>query len=304
IGVLMRSAVATPRRARRGSPLSCWSRSRELTYRSNSFRSVFVGYPVARLLLGRCFLAGFHSHLHAGIAIFPRETSLKTFQRTDRLDKEFCRPPVSGLWACGSTRRKNVTNLNSSLCRRSAWVLLFVAVFLLPLKLAAQVDMGSISGTIKDASGAVIPNAKVTLTNDATGISASATTGAEGQYTFSPVKIGHYTISAAMAGFQTVEQKNVTVDVEQRVHVDITLPLGQSKDTIIVDAAPPILQTLDASVGQVIQEKSINDLPLNGRNFTFLAQLSAGVTQSQQDTRGLGGSGSFAANGLRPAQNN
>ena len=197
-----------------------------------------------------------------------------------------------------------MTNLNSSLCRRSAWVLLFVAVFLLPLKLAAQVDMGSISGTIKDASGAVIPNAKVTLTNDATGISASATTGAEGQYTFSPVKIGHYTISAAMAGFQTVEQKNVTVDVEQRVHVDITLPLGQSKETIIVDAAPPILQTLDASVGQVIQEKSINDLPLNGRNFTFLAQLSAGVTQSQQDTRGLGGSGSFAANGLRPAQNN
>ena len=72
---------------------------------------------------------------------------------------------------------------------------------------------------------------------------------------------------------------------------------------VVVDAAPPLLQTLDASVGQVVVEKAVDNLPLNGRNYIFLAQLSAGVTQGQQDTRGLGGSGSFAANGLRPAQN-
>jgi hypothetical protein len=64
-----------------------------------------------------------------------------------------------------------------------------------------------------------------------------------------------------------------------------------------------MLKTMDGSVGQVIEERAINNLPLNGRNYTFLAQLSAGITQGQQDGRGLGGSGSFAANGL-PAQNN
>jgi TonB-dependent Receptor Plug Domain len=83
-----------------------------------------------------------------------------------------------------------------------------------------------------------------------------------------------------------------------------SLPVGQIQETVIVSTAFPMLKTMDASVGQVIEERAINNLPLNGRNYTFLAQLSAGVTQGQQDGRGLGGSGSFAANGLRPAQNN
>ena len=182
--------------------------------------------------------------------------------------------------------------------------LLLLAGLLSPGIVAAQVDMGSISGVVRDPSGAGITSAKVVLTNEDTNISISANAGSEGQYTFSPVKAGHYSLSGSAAGFRTVKQKNVTLDVQQKLEVDITLSLGQVTETVVVDAAPPLLQTLDASVGQVVQEKAINDLPLNGRNFTFLAQLSAGVTQGQQDTRGLGASGSFAANGLRPAQNN
>ena len=187
-------------------------------------------------------------------------------------------------------------------CRRSAAALLFLLGFLVPAM--AQVDMGSISGVIRDPTGAGIPNSKVVLTNEDTNISASTIAGSEGQYTFSPVKAGHYSLSASANGFRTVKQKNVTLDVQQKLEVDISLTIGQTTETVVVDAAPPLLQTLDASVGQVVEEKAINDLPLNGRNFTFLAQLSAGVTQGQQDTRGLGASGSFAANGLRPAQNN
>src|SRR5213075_3066271 len=75
-------------------------------------------------------------------------------------------------------------------------------------------------------------------------------------------------------------------------------------ETIEVTGAAPLLQTQDASVGQVIDSKNVNDLPLNGRNFTFLAQLSAGVNTPQADTRGNAASGAFAANGNRPAQNN
>ena len=188
--------------------------------------------------------------------------------------------------------------------KSTGFVLVLLLGFSLTTHLAAQVDMGSISGTVRDPSGAAIPNAKVVLTNEDTNISASTTTGSEGQYTFSPVKAGLYSVSAFATGFRTVRQNNVTLDVQQKRAVDISLTIGQTTETVVVNAAPPLLQTLDASVGQVVEEKAINNLPLNGRNFTFLAQLSAGVTQGQQDTRGLGGSGSFAANGLRPAQNN
>jgi len=174
----------------------------------------------------------------------------------------------------------------------------------LPARVFCQVDMGSISGTVRDSSGGVIPGATVTLTNQGSGQSISTTSGSVGEYTFSPVKIGHYSLSAEIKGFQKVRQNNVTVDVQQKVVVDFALPVGQSIETVTVDAAPPALQTQEASVGQVIEEQAINALPLNGRNFTFLAQLSVGVTQGQQDTRGLGASGSFSANGMRPAQNN
>ncbi len=181
----------------------------------------------------------------------------------------------------------------------------FMALGLIvPGKGFAQVDTGSISGTVKDTSGGVIPGVKVTVANESTGQSLSTTSGSAGEYIFSPLRIGHYSVSAEIKGFQKVQQNNVTVDVQQRVVVDFALAPGQTTQTVIVNAEPPTLQTQDASVGQVISERSVDALPLNGRNFTFLAQLSAGVTQGQQDTRGLGASGSFAANGLRPAQNN
>ncbi len=201
--------------------------------------------------------------------------------------------------------RNIVTMFNAISCRKfsSIFALLLLGL-VLPSRVLSQVDMGSVSGTVKDASGGVIPGATVTLTNDGTGISISTTSGSVGEYTFSPVKIGHYSVSAEIKGFQKVRQNNVTVDVQQKVVVDLSLPVGQSIETVIVDAAPPALQTQEASVGQVIEEQAINALPLNGRNFTFLAQLSVGVTQGQQDTRGLGASGSFSANGMRPSQNN
>ena len=88
------------------------------------------------------------------------------------------------------------------------------------------------------------------------------------------------------------------------LQVNIQLKPGAATETVEVTAAPPQLQTEDASVGQVVTEKSVNSLPLNGRNFTFLAQLGAGVQSPQADTRGNAASGAFSANGLRPAQNN
>ena len=187
---------------------------------------------------------------------------------------------------------------------RLSSILALLLALALPMEAFGQVDQGSISGTVKDTSGGTIAGASVTLTNPNTGVTQTMTTNALGEYIFAPIKIGTYSITAEFKGFQKVQQNNVKVDVQQKVLADITLPPGASAETVVVNEAPPALQTQDASVGQVIEEREVKSLPLNGRNFTFLAQLSAGVTQDQADTRGLGQSGSFAANGLRPAQNN
>ena len=182
--------------------------------------------------------------------------------------------------------------------------ILVVSLLLNVGQIYGQVDTGAILGDVKDLSGAVIPGARVILTNQGTGLSLSTVTSGDGSYVFRPIKIGTYSLEAQFKGFQTAQHRDVTVDVQQQVVVNFALQPGQVTQSIEVTGAPPALQTQDASVGQVVGSQAINDLPLNGRNYTFLAQLSAGVTQNQQDTRGLGASGSFAANGTRPSQNN
>ena len=168
----------------------------------------------------------------------------------------------------------------------------------------SQVDEGSVTGVVQDATGAVVPNASVTLLNTDQGLSLVTTTNSSGVYTFSPVRIGHYSVSVSAAGFSTTTQQNLQVAVSQNLRVNVELKAGATTQTVEVTAAPPQLQTEDASVGQVVNGQSVNNLPLNGRNFTFLAQLSAGVNTPQADTRGNAANGAFSANGLRPAQNN
>ncbi len=167
-----------------------------------------------------------------------------------------------------------------------------------------QVDTGSITGTVTDASGAVLSGAKVTMTNEATGASLSTVSGSDGVYNFSPVRIGNYKLDVSAPGFKTAVQGNVVVDVSARVLQNFQLQTGSVTETVEVTSSAPVLQSQDASVGQVVDQRSVNDLPLNGRNFTFLAQLAAGVNTPQADTRGNAASGAFAANGNRPAQNN
>ncbi|HXF13103.1 MAG TPA: TonB-dependent receptor [Terriglobales bacterium] len=191
-----------------------------------------------------------------------------------------------------------------SSCTLKAVLAMLVTAVLLATVAQAQVDTGSITGTITDPSGAVVNGAKVTLTNVGTGIALSTTTGGDGVFKFSPVRIGTYKIDASFQGFKTVTQNDVKVDVGANVLLNFTMTAGSTSETVEVTAAAPVLQTQDASVGQVIDQRSVNDLPLNGRNFTFLAQLVQGVNSPQSDTRGNASTGAFSANGFRPAQNN
>jgi hypothetical protein len=190
--------------------------------------------------------------------------------------------------------------------KRSGYIALacFCLLLLSTNYATAQVDEGSITGVVQDATGAVVPDAQVNLLNTDQGIKLDVKSNNAGQYTFSPVRIGHYTVTVSAPGFSTTTQTNLTVNVGQSLQVNVQLKLGTTAETVEVNTAPPLLQTDESSVGQVITERSVNNLPLNGRNFTFLAQLGAGVGSPQADTRGNAASGAFSANGLRPSQNN
>ncbi|MBV9085647.1 MAG: carboxypeptidase regulatory-like domain-containing protein, partial [Acidobacteriaceae bacterium] len=142
----------------------------------------------------------------------------------------------------------------------------------------AQIDQGAIRGTVQDPSGAVIPAAKVTLTNEGTGLALDTATASDGTYSFSPIKIGTYTVTVEHPGFQKISHANVPVGANDQVKVDFSLNPGQVTQTVEVTSAIPLLQTQSSTVGQDIGSQQVNDLPLNGRNYTFLAQTAAGVT--------------------------
>jgi hypothetical protein len=190
--------------------------------------------------------------------------------------------------------------------RYFSYLTLACLIFLLvpTQRVFGQVDEGSITGTVQDTSGAVVPNAHVVLLNKEQGLTLETNTSGSGGYSFSPVRIGHYTVTVTATGFQKTTQENLQVAVSQNLLVNVQLKPGAATETVEVTEAPPQLQTEDASVGQVVTEQTVNSLPLNGRNFTFLAQLGAGTQTPQADTRGNAASGAFSANGLRPAQNN
>ncbi len=168
----------------------------------------------------------------------------------------------------------------------------------------AQVDTAAVQGTVRDATGAVVPAAAVTLLNVDMGVSFETKTNDVGIYQFPSVRIGRYTVVAEATGFAPSTLDGISLSIQQRYVADFTLKPSNIAETVTVTSDAVALQTQEASLGGVVQSKAINDLPLNGRNYTFLAQLNAGVVQAQQDTRGMGGNGSFSANGQNSFANN
>src|ERR1035437_5671035 len=171
-----------------------------------------------------------------------------------------------------------------------------------PDRAFAQVDQGSISGTISDPSGAVIRGATVTLTNVDNNLIFTRTTSGSGDYTFSPLKVGNYKLKVSAAGFATAERGDIRVDVSGSVGVNIKLQSGEVTQVVEVRTVGE-LQTEDASTGQVFSAQQINDSPLEDRNYLFLAQLTTGVNAPNQGNSQTSGSGAFASNGSRVSQN-
>jgi hypothetical protein len=165
----------------------------------------------------------------------------------------------------------------------------------------AQVDQGVVGGLVQDTTGAVISGADVALTNTGTGLVQHTHSDAGGRFIFPPEKVGNYKLEGSAKGFAKTVQDNIRVDVQSRVDIPLTLKPGGATDTVTVTQAPPLLQTQSGSVGQVIDTTAINNTPLNGRNWVYIVQLTAGVVPSG-GTHG-GGTGDFSANGQRAGQN-
>ena len=140
--------------------------------------------------------------------------------------------------------------------------------------LPAQSTYGTVTGSVADSSGGAVPGATVTLTNLATTGARSITTGADGLYSFVNVLPGNYSLTVEKAGFKHFEQNPVVVEVQQDVHIAVTLEVGATTQTVEVTAQTPLLQSTNASLGQVIGERKANEIPLNGRNIFNLITLS------------------------------
>ncbi len=156
--------------------------------------------------------------------------------------------------------------------------LLLLAGLLLPVTILLAQTAGEITGEVTDPSGASAPNATITATNKDTNVARTTQTNSVGVYSFPAMIPGSYEVKAAAAGFDTVVKTGIQLQVQQTARVDFTLNVGQATQTVEVSASGELLSTENASVGTVIEQKRITELPLNGRNFFSLVALSPNVT--------------------------
>lgn len=174
------------------------------------------------------------------------------------------------------------------------------ALFGLFLATAALAQFAQVTGRVTDGSGAVVPDVKITIVNTGTGLSRDTATNELGYYTLPLLPPGAYKIAAEKAGFGGKQRTGIVLEVDQRAALDFTLEIGAVTQQVTVEAAAPLLDTVGPSVGQVIENRRVVELPLNGRNYSDLALLSSGASNPVSGGR-LGG---FSSGGQRISANN
>ena len=174
--------------------------------------------------------------------------------------------------------------------------LLLIAGLLVPAVLDAQIDTATVAGRVVDATGATVASADITVTNTETNFAYHAKSNTNGEWTISPVHVGTYRLAVTAQGFNRAAAGPFPLSVQQRQQIDLTLQTGAVNSTVEVTANAPVLETATSERSQLIDSRTMETLPLNGRNPVQLAQLTAGVTVSEPGARDEGGFG-FSANG-------
>lgn len=161
---------------------------------------------------------------------------------------------------------------------------LFLAVILaisLSSPVLAQSTTGTVLGSVKDQSGAVLPGVEITVLNLSTNQSRTTVTNERGDYTVPQVPIGVYSVAATLPGFKTEVRQRIEIQVDQRARIDFTLEVGQVTEKVMVTEEAPLVQATSASLGSVVDNQKIQQLPLNSRDFEKLALLVPGATPPQ-----------------------
>jgi hypothetical protein len=182
--------------------------------------------------------------------------------------------------------------------------LALLAFLLLPGSVWAQFTTGTILGTVTDPTGAAVPGASVTATNLDTGVARGAETTQGGDYLMSNMPLGRYQIKAEATGFKTAIVGPLTLVVDQKLRSDFRLELGSLSQVVeVTGVGGTLLQTEQPDMNQIVQEKEIRGLPLNGRDFFALLMLSNGLQDTSNDQGGATTNVTFSVNGMRPEAN-
>lgn len=188
-------------------------------------------------------------------------------------------------------------------------LLFILGIAVLPRwSVSAQQITGSIRGTVTDPSGAVVEGATVSAKRSETGLTRTTTTDRTGAYLLLELPVGHYQLQVERAGFQTYLQQGISLDVNQTATIPVGLKVGTGNEKVEVNADADLIQGTVTSLGTVVSEREVLDLPLNGRNFTQLGLLQPGVVPLTPGLAEAGGSlragQAYAVNGQRPESNN
>ena len=171
---------------------------------------------------------------------------------------------------------------------RYSWFAILIALAAalssVPACFGQAVAGGSISGQVTDASNSAVPGAEVTATQTETQFSRSVTTDTQGHYTLSNLPVGPYLLTVKAQGFKTYDQKGIILEVGNNLQANAALQLGAVSESVEVTAGASMVETKENAVAQVINQRQINDLPLNGRQATQLILVSGAATQAPSDS--------------------
>ncbi len=188
-----------------------------------------------------------------------------------------------------NTASSRTGQCGTSLWRRLTQAALLCALFLASSAAFGQLTTADILGTVTDASGAVVPNATIILTNTGTNEKRNTKSNGSGDYNFTFLPVGHYSIAVNSGGFQTSITKDLSVEAGDRARNDVHLQLGSESTTVEVTASSPLLQADSATVSSTVTAKAVQDLPLNGRNFVQLVALVPGANEGPGNGLSSGG---------------
>src|SRR5438874_7105641 len=191
---------------------------------------------------------------------------------------------------------------------RASWLIPFCLILVLsPFVAMAQTGTGgTLVGTVTDPSGAVMPNVAISVTNTDTNHTTRLTTSQGGEYVAADLPIGHYVVRAEASGFKASEQKDITLNVGARTRADFKLEVGNTQQSVTVEATAVAVQSESGEVSDVITGQQISQLATNGRSIYSLATLTAGASSNMVDFQNpvpVGGDSAVSFNGLRTSHN-